>query len=76
MAGLLRTRLVGDAGAVAAAGEGELLESLADVLEALYTLAELHGYSVRNLEATRVAKSYLRGGYLRRRVVDAADPSH
>ncbi|PLR95802.1 nucleoside triphosphate pyrophosphohydrolase [Bacillus sp. T33-2] len=38
-------------------------EELADLLEVIHSLAEIHGYSIHDIEQTRKQKAEIRGGF-------------
>lgn len=46
--------------------DGEALEELADLLEVIYALAEVHGSSIKELEELRAEKAEKRGGFSER----------
>lgn len=60
---LLRMKLAEEAIEVADAGEEDVLEELADVLEVIRALAALYGYSPDDIERVRAAKAAARGGF-------------
>ncbi|MFE9850283.1 nucleoside triphosphate pyrophosphohydrolase [Streptomyces sp. NPDC005576] len=63
MCGLLRDKLIEEAAEVAAATPGEVLEELADVLEVVQALAEIHGYQLTDLDEARANKAAERGAF-------------
>jgi predicted house-cleaning noncanonical NTP pyrophosphatase (MazG superfamily) len=59
----LRAKLLEEA--AAAAGPAGLLDELGDVLQVLYALAALAGYSPAEVERARTRKAAVRGGFAR-----------
>jgi len=51
----------------------EAIEELADILEVIYHLAEVHGSTVEELEAVRIRKRDKRGGFEKRLFLVEAD---
>ncbi|WP_405941584.1 hypothetical protein [Streptomyces sp. NBC_00207] len=51
----------------------DLLTELADVLEALYALTQICGWTLDDLEAARIRKHAERGGFDRQLVLTTAD---
>lgn len=60
---LLRAKVVEEANEVADAAPEQLLEELADVLEAVHTLTLTAGHTLDDLEAARASKAHMRGGF-------------
>lgn len=56
-----------------AEASAEAIEELADILEVIYHLAEVHGYTVDELEAARIRKRDKRGGFGQRLFLIEAD---
>lgn len=48
-------------------------EELADILEVVYALGELHNTSIESLEQLRKQKSLLRGGFKERLILDETE---
>ena len=63
--GLLRNKIVEEAGEVATATPGQLLDELADVLEAVHALALAAGHSLDDLHQARAYKAARNGGFTR-----------
>lgn len=63
--GLLRNKILEEAGEVAQAEPGELLDELADVIEAVHALALAAGHSLEDLQQARADKATQRGGFTR-----------
>lgn len=51
---------------LSATSNEEALEELADILEILYALSEVHGFSPKKLEEVRKKKAEKRGGFQER----------
>lgn len=62
----LREKLVEEAAEALSATEVDLLEELADVLEVVVTLAEVHGYELADVIAASKAKAETRGRFVSR----------
>jgi predicted house-cleaning noncanonical NTP pyrophosphatase (MazG superfamily) len=62
---LLRSKIVEEAGEVAAATPDELLEELADALEAVHALTLASGHTLDQLHQARADKAAQRGGFTR-----------
>lgn len=72
----LGEKLVEEAHEARLAGPGEIAGELADVLEVVHALAEVHGLSLQDVETARQAKRAERGGFDARvynAAVEAAD---
>lgn len=65
LAGLLRAKLLEEAGEAATAEADQLLEELADVLEVVHALTRVSGHSIEQLEQTRANKAIKRGAFTR-----------
>jgi predicted house-cleaning noncanonical NTP pyrophosphatase (MazG superfamily) len=63
---LLRAKLLEEAAEAATASPDGLLEELGDVLQVLYALASLAGYSPAEIECARARKARTRGAFTRR----------
>jgi predicted house-cleaning noncanonical NTP pyrophosphatase (MazG superfamily) len=73
MPALFRAKLAEEIGELYDAGtEAACREELADVLEVLYAIADLHGITPVELETERQAKADRCGGFARRLVWDGA----
>ncbi|MGW2048641.1 nucleoside triphosphate pyrophosphohydrolase [Streptomyces sp. NPDC001858] len=62
---LLKAKIAEEAGEVADAAPGDLLEELADVLEAVHALTRAAGHTLDDLEQARADKAAERGGFTR-----------
>lgn len=62
----LRKKLVEEAVELQKAGEEELVNEMADVLELLRSTAELHGIDFKLVEEKQVSKREKRGGFKKR----------
>ncbi|MFK0140673.1 nucleoside triphosphate pyrophosphohydrolase [Streptomyces murinus] len=60
---LLRAKVLEEAHEVAVADPEDLLEELADVLEAVHALTLAAGHTLDDLEAARALKAEVRGGF-------------
>ncbi|MGW1135807.1 nucleoside triphosphate pyrophosphohydrolase [Streptomyces griseoluteus] len=67
---LLRAKVQEEADEVATATPEQLLEELADVVEAAHALAAAAGHSLDDLEAVRSLKASARGGFTLGLVLD------
>jgi predicted house-cleaning noncanonical NTP pyrophosphatase (MazG superfamily) len=65
----LRAKLQEEVGEFLASNE---TEELADILEVVYALGELHGFRPENLDAIRDRKVELRGGFSGRIILEEA----
>jgi len=65
LAGLLRAKLREETEEAVAAGPGELLDELADVIEVIHAFTLAAGYSLADLDRARADKAARRGGFTR-----------
>ena len=63
---LLRAKLLEEAAEAATATPAELLDELGDVLQVLYTLAQLAGLEPAAIECARARKTHTTGAFTRR----------
>lgn len=66
---LLWSKVLEEALEVTEAKPEDVLEELGDLLEVVYTMADHYGYSILEIERTRVRKKIERGGFTQKFVM-------